>query len=40
MGASNKLGLSVGKLVVLLDAWVDVELWLLCKLTLSSVGNE
>ena len=40
MGVRNKLGRSVGKAVVLLDAWVGIELWLLFNLTLSSVGNE
>ena len=40
MGVRNKLGRSVGKAVVLLDAWVGIVLWLLFNLTLSSVGNE
>ena len=40
MVVRNKFGESVGKAVVLLDAWVGIELWLLTNLTLSSVGNE
>ena len=40
MGVKNKLGRSVGKVVVLLDAWVGIVLWLLANLTLSSVGDE
>ena len=40
MGAIYKLGRSVGKAVVSLDAWVGKEIWLLTNLTLSSVGNE
>ena len=39
MGVRNKLGRSVGKTVVLLDAWVGIVLWLLFNLTLSSVGS-